>query len=329
MIPIQVRKKDKQALSVLKPALETALYEANVELDIPTEYTGIRGFYDHNLKINKLAYAAIEEFELPLIRTWYKYGQYEPYEQLRPKQLEPHNHRYEDDAYVMSGQRSPVYLQDLIDFLLEMDLKAVFEQEIFEFLISNYEEWDPAPYTDAYVASTRVIRVLEELHHATQEEILASAGELQSEFKDASIDLRYEINSVEQFSDTIHNHISTFLRNVEDALRGINETSTLDAEANAALSKSRRVYHGYVWPWAALTISVDRADGPADRIEDFRESGRDMLRTDKNEYETHLKGWKTELEESGLALDWGGNISLDNQVPQPIHDLQRASLENT
>jgi hypothetical protein len=329
MIPIQVREKDKQALSVLKPALETALYEADVELDIPTEYTGIRGFYDHNLKLNKLAYAAIEKFELPLIRTWYKYGQYEPYEQLRPKQLEPHNHRYEDNAYVMSGHRRTVHLQDLIEFLLELDLEAVFKQEIFEFLIANYEEWDPAPYTDAYIASTRVIRVLEELHYATPDEILATVNDLQSEFKDASLDLRYEIKSVEQFDDEVHEHITTFLRNFDDALRAIDETSTLDAEGKATLAKSRRVYHEYVWPWAALIISVDRAEGPASRIEDFRKSGQDMLRTDKEGYETHLKGWTTELGESGLALDWGSDQPLDTPVPQAIYDLQRASLENT
>lgn len=329
MIPIQVREKDKQAISVLKPALETALYETDVELEIPTEYTGVRGFYDHNLKLNKIAYAAIEEFDLPLIRTWYKYGQYEPYEQLQPKQLDPHDHRYEDKAYVTSGQRRTVHLQDLIEFLLELDLEAVFEQEVFEFLVSNYKEWNPEPYTDAYIASTRIIQILEELHNPTPDELLPSVGNLQSEFKDASIDLRYEIESIEQFDEELHDHTSMFLRNVEDALRKIDETSTLTPENITTLRKSRRIYHEYVWPWAALTISVDRAEGPDKRVEDFRRSGRDMLRTDKDGYETHLKGWTTELEESRLALELEGYNSLDKPIPEAIHDLQRASLENT
>lgn len=328
MIPLQVREKDEQALKVLKPALETALYEANVELEIPTQYTGIRGFYDDNLKLNKLAYSAIEEFDLPLIRTWYKYGQYEPYEDLRPKQLEPHNHRFEDEAYVMSGQRTTVHLEELIDFLLDLDLESFFDQEIYEFLISNYKDWDPVPYTDAYVASTRIIRVLEDLNSSEPEDILASVGDLQSEFKDASIDLRYELESVNEFDDDIHEHISTFLRSFEDALRRIDETSSLDEEEKATLVKSRRVYHGYVWPWAALTISIDRAKGPDSRIDDFRESGRDMLETDKDDYETHLKGWKTELGESGLTGHWGGNRPRDTPVPEAIKDLQRAALDN-
>lgn len=327
MIPIQVREKDEQALSVLKPALETAVYEADVELEIPAHYTGVRGFYDHNLKLNKLAYAAIEEFDLPLIRTWYKYGQYEPYEELRPKQLEPHSHRYEDEAYVTSGQRKTVYLEDLIEFLLDLDLESIFEQEVFEFLISNYKGWDPAPYTDAYVASTRIIRVLEEIHFAEPEDLLASVGDLHSEFQDASIDLRYELKSIDEFDDEIHDHIAAFLRGLEDALRQIDETSSVEAEKKATLAKSRRVYHGYVWPWAALTISIDRAKGPANRIEDFREGGRDMLQTDKDDYETHLKGWTTELGESGLTVDWGTNQSMDTPVPKAILDLQRAALD--
>lgn len=328
MIPIQVREKDKQALSVLKPAIETALYEAEVELEIPKQYTGVRGFYDHNLKLNKLAYAAIEEFDLPLIRTWYKYGQYEPYEELRPKQLEPHDHRFEDEAYVTSGQRTTIYLEDLIEFLLDLDLESIFEQELFEFLISNYEEWDPAPYTDAYVASTRIIRVLEQLHFPEPDDILASVGDLQSKFKDASIDLRYELKSIDQFDDEIHGHIAAFLRGLEDALRRIDETSSLEAEKKATLDKSRRVYHGYVWPWAALTISINRAKGPTNRIEEFRESGRSMLQTDKNDYETHLKGWTRELRESGLTVDLGATQSMDTPAPKAIRDLQRASLDN-
>lgn len=326
MIPLQVREIDKQALSVLKPALETALYEAEVELEIPTEYTGVRGFYDHNLKLNKLAYATIEEFELPLIRTWYKYGQYEPYEELRPKQLEPNNHRYEQKAYVASGQRNVVHLEDLIEFLLNLDLESIFEQELFDFLISNYEEWDPAPYTDAYVASTRVISVLEELHYAESEDLLANVGGLYSEFKDASIDLRYELESIDQFEDDIHKHASTFLKSLEYALREVDESSVLDGEKRATLTKSRRVYHGYVLPWVALTISIDRAEGPENRIEDFRDSGRDILRTDQNDYETHLKGWTTELNESGLTLDWGTQ-SMDAPAPVAIQNLQRATLD--
>lgn len=328
MIPLQVREKDEQALSVLKPALETALYEAEVELEIPERYTGVRGFYDHNLKINKLAYAAIEEFDLPLVRTWYKYGQYEPYEELRPKQLDPHNHRYEDDAHVMSGQRSAIYLEDLIEFLLDLDLKSIFEQEVFEFLISNYEDWDPAPYTDAYISSTRIIKVLEDLHYREPEDILDSVGNLESEFKDASIDLQYELKTTEEFDDEIHDHTTTFLRSLEDSLRRIEETSSLDAEKEATLAKSRRVYHGFVWPWTALTISINRAKGPENRIDEFRESGRDMLKTDKEDFETHLKGWTTELGEAGLLAEWGPNQSYEASVPEAIRDLQRAALTN-
>lgn len=328
MIPIQVRDTEKTALKLLKPALETALYEADIEFEIPADYTGIKGFYGHNLKINKLAFAAIEEFDLPLLRTWYKYGQYEPYDVLRPKRLELEDHRGEEQTYVPSGLHTDVQLEHLIEYLLDRDLESMFDMDLFEFLISNYEEWDPAPFTEAYIASTRIIRVLEQLHSSSPEEVLNQVDDLHSEFKDASIDFRYQIDTTDAFSNDIHAHTELYLRCLEEALATIDDSSELDADKQSTLMKGRGVYHEYVLPWTALTISINRAEGPTESLKDFQQGGLDMLQTDRAKYETHLKGWQTELEEASLTTTWEQYESLGTSAPEAILQLQRAALDD-
>lgn len=327
MIPIQIKDSERSALKLLKPAIESALHEAGIEIEIPAEYTGVRGFYDHNLKINKLAYAAIEHFELPLVRTWYKYGQYEPYEELRPKSLEVGDHQRE--AYVPSQRKTDVTQERIKGYLLDRDLNTVFEQELFEFLTDNYEEWNPVPYTDVYLASTKIIRVMEVLDTLSSEEVLVEIADLREELKQASIDLRYEFESIPTFSEEIHSHTKNYLLSLEEALVKIDETSEITDNQLETIQESRKVYHQYVWPWAALNISLDKAKGPKESVEDFKSSGRDMVDEDKKSYDTHLKGWNADLADQNLKPSAAQHQAVHQPTPEAIKKLQRAALENS
>lgn len=327
MIPIQIRDFERTALELLKPAMESALHEEGIELEIPDEYTGVEGFYDSNLKVNKLAYAAIEEFDLPLLRTWYKYGQYEPYEELRPKSLNVGDN--DENAYVPSGLKKDVTQESIKRYLLNRDLKSVFKQDKFEFLIENYNEWDPEPYTNAYIASTKIIRVLENLNESDSETIVLQVGDLRSEFKQASIDLRYKFDTVEAFPDDLHDHAEEYLTNLEDALVRIDDTSEITDEQLETIQEARRVYHESVLPWAAMIISIDRARGPEKSLPDFLRRGQERLDKRKKTYDTYLKGWKTDLGDQGLKPTRTQHQALAEPAPEAIKKLRRAALENT
>lgn len=328
MIPIQVRDKERTALELLKPALESALHDANIKFEIPTQYTGVRGFYEHNLKINKLAYAAIQEFDLPLVRTWYKYGQYEPYDDLRPKSLEIADRSSSSEVYVPSGLKTDVTQEDITNFLLGRDLKSTFEKGLFDFLIENYREWQPEPYTDTYVASTRVIYVLENLAQSDNENLINRVGDLRKELKQASIDLRYDLESIDTFNDEIHAHAEEYLTNLEDALITVDETSEVTDDQIDTIIEARKVYHEFVWPWAALSISIDRAEGPKESLKEFTTSGEDIIKQDKKSYDTYLTGWETELENNDLKPDLSQYQSTEYPAPEAVKKLQRAAIEN-
>lgn len=326
MIPIQVRDAERTALELLKPAIEHALYDAGVELQIPDRYTGVRGFYDSNIKINKTAYAAIEEFDLPLIRTWYKYGQYEPYDEIRPKSLDvgPNSR----DAYVPSSLKTDVTQGRIKEYLLERDLKSIMEQDLFDFLIENYNEWEPEPYTESYVANAKILQVLDEIWNSSKESFILNASEHRRQLKQASIDLEYQMKRIDSFEEASRDHIKTYLRNLSEVLLKIDENSEIsDAQAEVVV-QSRLTYHEFVWPWAALTISLDKAKGPEESIESFNRSGREMLETEINTYRTYLKGWESSLEDTGLKADLDSYRTLGQPTPQAIQNLQRAATEN-
>lgn len=323
MFPIQINDKEQAALESLTGSIETALDEANVELEIPSEYTGVRGFYDHNIKMNKIAYAAIEEFDLPLVRTWYRYGQFEPYQQIRPKSITVGQHS--QDAYVPSSRRTDVTQNDIKEFLLERDLSSIFEKDLFEFLIDNYNEWDPEPYTDTYVASTKIIKILEEMETSDTDAFLRQVGDLRNQFKQASLDLRYEIKRIDTFGEDVHQHIDYYLQNLEDALIKVDETSEVSDSQLEALKQSRVVYHEFVWPWAAINISLDKATGPVEEIKKFDKSGKEKIEEDKKSFNTHIKGWETDLEDEELKPGIYTRGRAVQRSPEAIAQLQRST----
>ena len=300
MIPIQIRDHERSALNILKPAIESALYQAGISIEIPDEYTGVLGFYDHNLKINKISYAAIEEFDLPLLRTWYKYGQYEPYDELRPKNLSVADNS--ENAYIPSKQRTDVTQDDITEYLLNRDLEELFNKSKFEFLIDNYKEWDPEPYTNTYIASTNIIRVLEKLNDYESEEIIDSVDDIRPEFKQASLDMRYDLENIDTFDDDLYEHCKSYLIELENTLRYVDETSEISEEQIDTIKQARNIYHEYVWPWAALNISLDKIKGPHQSARDFGVAGENILKSDMSKYNTQLTGWKTELESHNLSV---------------------------
>lgn len=325
MIPIQIKDKERAALIIMKPAIEEALYKTGVELEIPEDFTGVKGFYDHNLKVNKISYSVIEHFNLPLLRTWYRYGQWEPYEELRPKSMTVGENA--ERAYIPSGQHLAVTQDDIVDYLLEEDIAGIFEKEKFDFLIENYRRWNPEPFTDAYIASTKLVQILEELHEHDREGILNNAGQIRSELKQASLDLRYELETTSEFDDGIVEHAEQYLQHLEDAIVSVEEESEISDSQLEVLKESRRVYHEHVWQWAALNISVKKAEGPIDRKQEFREKGAQRLEERKGSFRTYMKGWQTSLQEEHLECGVGRHRSLGQSTPDAIRKLQRAAID--
>ena len=326
-IPIQISDKEDTSVELLKRSLETALYKSEINLTIPSEYTGVRGFYADNIKIKKLAYSAIEEFDLPVVRTWYKYGQFEPYQRLRPKSLDIGTHT--QDAYVPSAEKIPVTEEHLVEHFIDQDLRSIFNQDVFTFLTENYNQWQPEPYTDLYLASTDLIQVLEKTNLQSQEEFINDIGDKYNKFKDSSIDIRYQLKQNERMTDSLTHHVQKYLKPLEEALMRVEETSELTEEQASTIRQSRVVYHEHVLPWIGIEISLDKSEGPKESIRSFDKSGQDILSTDKKSWETQIKGWNTSLQEHDLKADYSTVRSTGPEIADSIKSLQDAAFKSS
>lgn len=298
--PYYINQKENPAVFSTKKALEHALHQEGVSLTIPEEHTGITGFYEDNLKINKLAYALIHEYNMPAVRTWYKYGQYAPYDALTPAAIDigPVS---ELGEYVYTNWQQDVKVRDLVETLQEFDLRSIFEMDIFEFLKENYMNWAPDDFEEIYLASTNVIRVLEEINTTPLGNIEDRITDWRETVKEASMDIRYLIQKLDCFSATTIDRIDQFFSLLEDALISIDTNSQTTTENEfTTLLGARETYHEFVWPFAAMSISIREIKGPDDETDYYESTGEDIQSELERTSKTHLKGWKRELEDESL-----------------------------
>lgn len=286
------------AVDSTKKALEHALHEAGVSLDVPDEYTGVTGFYADNIRINKLAYAVVEQYDLPAVRTWYKYGQFLPYDVLKPKNLEI-GRVTELDEYVFSGRRHDYTVGDLVDRLREFDLRDLFEMDTYEFLRKNYRGFAPDDVELAYLASTDVIEVLQEAAGASAETIRSEISEWREQIQEAALDIEYATENISYLPASAAEKLNWFVDTLADLLIAVECSGTVSSGAAEHLEKARNYYHELFWPITAMSISIEKIEGPDS--ERYRNRGKVIRNRVESDAEETEREWKRDLDESGLT----------------------------
>jgi hypothetical protein len=298
--PYYINQESNPAVLSTQKAIEHALHEEDVSLTIPDEHTGVTGLYPDNLRVNKIAYAVINQYDMPAVRTWYKYGQYEPYEELTPEGLSI-GLVDELGEYVFSSRRSDLTVKDLVDYLREFDLKGIFEMDLFEFLKTNYEGFASDVFKPIYLSSTEIIRVLEEIADAPLGRVEHRIAEWRATVEREALDLKYWIKELEHFPSIVSERLSSFLTMLENALISLESaTGEITEESYDALLSARETYHEYAWPFTAMHISLSEIEGPEDEVGGYKRRGESILRNLEKSSEIHLKGWKQELHENNL-----------------------------
>jgi len=158
----------------IRDGIQAAFHEEG--LSFPTSPR--RGFQDENIKIQKLVYRVAETKDIPIIRTWYRYGQFEPYGMFRPKSMTAQP--MSDPRHRVPSRQNPngISVTEIKGFFQEENLEQVWRQPLFEFLEENYKQWGPEPYRESYLANLEMLRLLEKI--ADEQDLSGSAGEYAS-----------------------------------------------------------------------------------------------------------------------------------------------------
>lgn len=317
---------DTDAVADLKAALEAALHETGSDLTIPQNFTGIEGFYEDNIKVNKLAYRAIRHFNLPILHTWFRYGQYIPYDDIRPKKMTVGSlDQAESEMSSQSNLWQPPTREEIKGFFIEEGIEEMMDQDLVPFLRSNYQELAPDRYKKIYLANLNIIHILEQL--VEDENLADNAADHREELKKHAMDLQYELMSNPRFDENVVNHVEKGLFAIQDGLISLEQSEDPTPNKIQAVKESRRLYHNYIWPWPAFLISKEHADGPSNMVADYSEDNEELVSEAADSYPGRINGYKNRLHELDMLPDSKDYNEAYGGIPSQLLAVDSASVD--
>lgn len=307
----------------LKVCLEAALYDGEIEISVPDGYMDVPGFYPDNIRINKLAYLTIEDLGLPLIRTWYKYGQYEPYKSLRAERIEPAPLKQPDKKVAVTPTGKEITRNTIYGYLQNRqdEIKNMWEMSLFEFMRYNYSQYAPEGFEDEYMNNTGILEIFERIYKNQ-----GTPWEFYEEFKNYSMNLRYELDDNEMIPDWVFNHVREFLYTFEDVLVGYESIRDPSPSQSNFIRNSRNVYHQHIWALPTLVLSKSHVEGPRSEIGEYRRVVDKYFENQSNLLPIALQDWRDKVIGLELLPTDKSKRTLVGGPPDELARLERASV---
>lgn len=303
----------------VRDALQAAFHEKGLEF--PSESRS--GFTNENITIQKLVYRVVEQHNLPLIRTWYRYGQFEPYPVLKPSRMSAKPLRNPEKKVPTGNDPMGISLREIKGYFLEEDLEADWNLPLFQFLKENYERW-AEDNRDLYLANLEVLRSLEGLQQ--EKNLVKNAEKYAESLKRPSMDLQYHLQSNPLFDELVEDHVRIFLDELQSALISLSAKSSPRPVQTQAVRRAYRVYHDYIWPLPAMEISVHAAQGPDSEIEEFSEKGEEYANDYREMYPKRRKEWCNEIVDADLRPTPSVYQKHSGRISPEFGKLEEASL---
>ena len=305
----------------VKAGLESALYKRG--LSVPDGESS--GFRSANIKLQKLTYMVVEHFDIPVIRTWYRYGQFEPYGTLRPKYVTPQT-LDEPEMPVPSGEYDNLSQQDIEGYFLELgDLEEEWNRPLIDFLRANYENEAGDDYREIYLANLEILEVLGKIE--TDQELPSRAAEYAERLEPAAIDLWYEMKEAPYFSKGEVNVVRDFVDDLQMGLITLAAEEDPEGPQVNVIKDARDLYHNKIWPWPTMQISINEAKGPEKELkDDFLPEGREYLSLWEETFPDAFNNWQKELYKVDLVGKPVEYQSIKHETPEAVGKLEQASL---
>lgn len=318
--------KEDEVVNDLKAGLEAAVDETGASLE-PSEFdeNDIDGWEEDIIKTQKLVYRAINKFDLPILHTWYRYGQFEPHDAFRQQSIQPKSLRHSTvnpDQPSVPNRNYPSP-QDFKGFFIEVGIDEIAEQDFYDFLHENYSEFAPPEYRRLYIANLEILRILDQVFE--DDEPAQNSEKYYQDFRKASTLICSEISAEPSFSLEVENHMKTSLQYFRDMFIKIAASKQLSEDQLDIINQSRELYHEQVWRWPALVISTNEAEG-VDKVK-FRQSGEEMLDDLRPEFKKELGDFRDEMFEKDMIPSSHEYKSVKSETPKALSNLEEASLE--
>lgn len=285
------------------------------------------------IKFNKLAYLAIQEYDVPITYGWYKYGPAPANVAhqsitVRPRALdevpaveEPRVQSVNHD-YLSPEEYSYYFSDDLEKF------ENILETPTKEFLVQFYFDYAPDRYRDLYVASAELQQTLDRIKadkswHDEKEE--------------------YVILLTERFPRAIHEIESNTLlyeslesmKNYEQLLMNVvtaaSDQDELSESQQRFIKRVVDYFYGGAWNYVALLISRDTVElSPGENKSKLRNSIGENLRELRNQFDTELSRLEERAEQFDLISESPGELHAGTiQNSEDEFEWEEFDEENT
>lgn len=261
---------EEQLLSDVMDGLGAAIHDSQVN---PEELNSI--------KLNKLLYLAVDEFDLPITRSWFLFGVSLGYKtddvnELEPSALDDLPSPDEPSIGHSWDHHSPE--EYAYFFKQDVSLEDIFREDTKEYLGEFYDGYAPDQYKKVYVSSARLQKSIDEMLQGD----FTRDIDLEQEFQQLSTDILLN----EDIDDEATESFNAYAHLVTDITDHVS-ISELSERQVSTLEDVLYFFYSHAWRYVALTISEKTAAGP---------NRRELLKGAVNDLDSLEKTYSDELE---------------------------------
>jgi hypothetical protein len=287
---------------------DDALEDIREGIEIAMSDRGYEGGDVDDIKFNKLAYFAIQEYGLPITYGWYKYGPAPVNVANRNVNISPRSKgetpatnqpRIRRSSDFLSPEEYYYFFRDDLE-----EFEGIMQTETKEYLTGFYFEDAPDEYRDLYIAGAELQKVLDEVKedaswHDEHEEVITLLNRRLPR-------VLHEVASnpkLDESEEAVRRYGNLLMEVIVTA----SEMKGLDEAQQRFIRNVVDYFYGGVWKYVALLISRDTVDlSPGENQDRLLNSIEDDLKRIRAGYGKEVSRLEQEADEHGLTSDSAG-----------------------
>lgn len=302
---------EEQILHDVMDGLRVAIHESEVD-----------NSHLNSIKLNKLLYFAVKEFDLPITFSWFKYGaslsdtavNVDYVEPVPSDQLpNPETPRLGREWEYPTPQEYKYFFKE------NVDLDHIFSETTKEYLEEFYRGYAPENYAQLYAYSAIFQKTVDGILDMRLDEFNSQLDEIADKAKEEIRELNIEMILHEGFDDRVIDKFTLYSDLILDVFANLQEeTDEINRSQFSALQSTLKFYYSHAWKYVALVISENTVTGPSDR--DLYKGAVTELDTLDKTYDEDVENVRQRLVKEEL-LEQEPSVSLEQNVPIPDGDI--------
>jgi hypothetical protein len=314
---------EEQILHDVMDGLRAAIHELDMNPDSLT-----------SIKLNKIVYLAVREFDLPITYSWFKYGASLSDTTVEVDYIEPtplEELPNPDRPSVGHDWEYPTPEEYMYFFTENIDLDHVFQETSKGYLEEFYHGYAPEMFAELYAKSAVLQKSIDDILDMDVEEFNSRRDDITDRLLQELREINIELMMHEDFEDRIVDSFTAYTEILLEIFSRLDENpEDLETGQFSALNRVLKFYYSHAWKYVALDISERTVTGPS-RRELLKGAVNELDGLEKN-YEEDIQNIRQKCIETGLLdpepeFDLGIELDDSPTVPDGDFDEVRGAID--